>query len=105
MIEIHLKCQRILQQHNCLTTENRQLIEQAINGLALAMFLEMPTISLSGIHHSISLLEEHPDILTSLQTYQTKFRQLKSLILKKQIFLLYLYIHIWKSYLSIRKRI
>lgn len=105
MIEIHLKCQRILQQHNCLTTENRKLIAQAINGLALAMFLEMPTVTLSDIRHSISLLEERHDILTSLQTYQTKFRQLKSLILKKQIFLLYLYIHIWKSYLSIRKRI
>lgn len=59
MIEIHLKCQRILQQHNCLTTENRRLIAQAINGLALAMFLEMPTVTLSDIRHSISLLEEH----------------------------------------------
>lgn len=54
MIEIHLKCQKILLQHNCLTTENRQLIEHAINGLALAMFLEMPTITLSDIRHSIS---------------------------------------------------
>lgn len=105
MIEIHLKCQKILQQHNCFTIENRRLIEHAINGLALAMFLEMPTVTLSAIRHSISLLEGHRDIMTSLRSYQTHFRRLKSLILGKQVFLLYLYLHIWKSYLFIRKRI
>lgn len=105
MIEIHLKCKSILQQHNCFTQDNQQLIEQAIGGLALVMFLEMPTVTLSAIRHSISLLEQNNDILTSIQTHQTSFKRLKSLILKKQVFLLYLYLHSWKNYLSLRKRI
>lgn len=105
MIEIHLKCKDILQQHACFTLENQRLIAQAIGGLALAMFLEMPTVTLSAIRHAICLLEQNNDILTSIQTHQTSFKRLKSLILKKQVFLLYLYLHSWKNYLSLRKRI
>lgn len=105
MIDIHLKCKGILQQHACFPLENQRLITQAIGGLALAMFLEMPTVTLSAIRHAICLLGQNNDILTSIQTHQTSFKRLKSLILKKQVFLLYLYLHSWKNYLSLRKRI
>lgn len=84
MIEIHLKCKDILQQHACFTLENQRLIAQAIGGLALAMFLEMPTVTLSAIRHAICLLEQNNDILTSIQTHQTSFKRLKSLILKNR---------------------
>lgn len=105
MIEIHLKCKGILQQHACFTLENQQLIVQAIRGLALVIFLEMSTVTLSTIRHTICLLGQNNDILTSIKSHQTSFKRLKSLILKRQVFLLYLYLHSWKNYLSIRKRI
>lgn len=105
LMEIHLKCRNLLVYNDCLTEENRKLVDDALCGLSIAMFLEMPVACMNIIRQYIKQLECYEEVWKALKGYETRFRCLKSLVLKKSVPLLYIYIYVWKCYLHIRKRI
>ena len=103
MIEIHVKCRNLLMRNQCLTRENQQMIDNAICGLALAMFLEIPKVNICNITHLLRQLENYKEVYGSLKNYDTSFKQLKFFILRKSVLLLYIYLCIWKSYLYFKR--
>lgn len=103
MIEIHVKCRNLLMRNQCLTRENQQMIDNAICGLALAMFLEIPKVNIRNITNLLRQLENYKEVYGSLKNYDTSFKQLKFFILRKSVLLLYIYLCIWKSYLYFKR--
>lgn len=105
MIEIHLKCKRLLECNHCLTKKNQQLINNAICGLVISMFLEIPKIDINLINQLLKQIERYEEVTKVLKSYKTDFKYLKSLILDRRTLFLYVYLYIWKCYLYVRRRI
>lgn len=105
MIEIHLKCKRLLECNHCLTEKNQLLINDAICGLVISMFLEIPKIDINLINQLFKQIERYEEVTKVLKSYQTDFKYLKFLILNRYTLFLYVYLCIWKCYLYVRRRI
>lgn len=101
LIDIQLKCRKLLLNNNCLDENNQKILMDVVQNLSIASFLEMNPVSIENIRVIINAL-----IKKSLHSRGLNLKQnslICFLIRKKQIYLIFLYLIIWKTYLFIRK--
>lgn len=104
LIDIHYKCYSLLNEKNALLDANMKSISQAIGQLTLAAYLEMNAVSRLKINNLGIELKNRNYPLQALSHLPTSYSFLKKNILKANTIIIYLYLLIWRSYLSIRRK-
>jgi len=104
LINAHSKCAGILDSEGVLTEENKRLVLEAIGGLSLALFLEMRDPAYSKVKSDMDFLWDNPNCVPGLLRRQTREVTLKRLLLSRNVLLTFLYVIIWRFYLSIRTK-
>lgn len=104
LIDIHHKCYSLLENTTALTESNKKAINQAIGKLVISAFLEMNVVNQSNIKEMERKLKNRIYPLNALSQHPTSFHFLKKNILKGNITNLYIYLLLWRGYLSIRRK-
>lgn len=104
LINIHSKCTDLLDSEGVLTEENEHYVSEAIGGLSLALFLEMRNTGYSKVKSSMDFLWDNPYCLPALSRKETRQAMLKRLILGRHVPMTFIYVNLWRFYMSIRAK-
>ena len=104
LINAHSKCAELLNSEGVLTDENERFVSDAIGDLSLALFLEMRNPDYSKIKSGMAFLWDNPYCVLGLSSKQTNKVSLKRHILSRNVPMTFLYVKIWRFYLSIRTK-
>ena len=104
LINAHSKCAGLLASEGVLTEENERFVSEAIGELSLALFLEMRDPVYSKVKSGMAFLWDNPYCVLSLSRKQTNKVSLKRHILGRNVPMTFLYVNIWRVYLSIKTK-
>ena len=104
LINAHSKCAGLLDSEGVLTKENECFVSEAIGDLSLALFLEMREPDYSKVKSGMDFLWDNPYCIPVLSRKQTEKVSLKHLILGRNVPMTFLYVKLWRFYMSIRRR-
>jgi len=102
LIDIHRKCLRLLDMEG-ITKWNKS-IGRDISSLVLAAFSEMNPVSLSKIRMLLKEFDMREEIRAYLEDYSTKYDWLRMQILSKNAIRIFIYLRIWRMYLSLKRK-
>lgn len=92
LIDIHLKCYKLLCETASLTKQNKNILFETIGNLVQASFLEMRPVSIKKIKFLILQLDKKQYTYASYKMLRTKYTLLRFLISNKKIELASLYL-------------
>ena len=104
LIDAHSKCAGLLDSEGVLTEKNERFVSKAIGGLSMALFLEMRNPGYSKVKSGVDFLWDNPYCVPALSKTQTRKVRLKRLILGRNVPMTFLYVIIWRFYLSVRTK-
>lgn len=104
LIDIHHKCYSLLEGKKALTESNEKTINQAMGQLVIAVFLDMNDVTKVKIKELEIKLKNRIYPLKALAQLPTSFVFLKRNILKENTTIIYIYLLLWRSYLSFRRK-
>ena len=105
LITIQEKCAKLLEINEAMTAENKEILDNAIAQLVIAMFLEMSDVSTKKVSNCLYFLQHSSYAIPALHNASTNWRLLKKIILWQQTHLIYIYVKCWRAYLKVRTRV
>lgn len=102
ILDIHLKCIRILAEKKCFNINNQYILGKVMMGLSVSAFQDLSPVRLSSISYLLQEIDRR-NIVNLFFKYKCKYALLKAIIIHKNQIGLLVYLKIWNIYLYIRR--
>ena len=102
LIGVQNKCVNLLKKEGAWTTENEKLLFRTICNLSLSFFLETRDWRYSSIKSHLEYVWNSPYCISAIKQSETRWTSLKRQILERNVLGIWLFVSIWRAYLSLR---
>lgn len=104
LIGVHNKCVNLLKKEGAWSPENEKRLFLAIGNLSLSMFLETRENYFQRVKSAMHYIWHSPYCISALESMDTRWKLLRYLLLKKDVWGTSVFVTFWRSYLFIRTR-